>query len=320
MVVILKEGVVGLFDIFLKKRLIQERHGQSAEDAKFEKQVRLDGHLHAGKRIASIINEKITSKELATQFILEELDSARKGDDFAKNFVLSSGFSPFEYEGAMNKTQWEGEESTLEHLQNFFRLFLVKFSDGDLMLKVSTTVLDEIMKIWKLGKYAGEDSNAPEEQSRGECGSDNTLLNTVVKTHNLKEGIFANINNDLNESISFFQHQPLILMAYAYARRTVAAGLFLQGVFNREHYSQASQVFRAIQLQTGHTVEFQEEAARQANELLSSYDLRIDKQIVSFITMLVELNQTSEQYTDGKHFIPYEVILENVLNAINGKR
>lgn len=53
----------------------------------------------------------------------------------------------------MLKTGWKGEESELEHLQLYFRYFLMQVKDMDLMVKLSTSTVDEIMKIWKLGKY-----------------------------------------------------------------------------------------------------------------------------------------------------------------------
>lgn len=149
------------------------------------------------------------------------------------------------------------------------------------------------------------------------------LIDVIEKTNNLLEGVFANINNDLGEHFStqnkVSSSSPMILMAYAYARRTAAAGLFLQGVFDRETYAIASNTFKAMQLQTGHTVEFQEEAARQANELLSSYDSRLDKQTIGTITTIVEHNQTPEQY-DGKNHIPYDLVMANLQYAINKKR
>ncbi|WP_041229854.1 hypothetical protein [Denitrovibrio acetiphilus] len=91
---------------------------------------------------------------MAKQFVLEELDAARQGNSHAINFVRQSGFRPSEYEGALLKTNWEGEESELEHLQLSFRYFLIQIKNMDLMVKLSTSTVDEIMKIWKLGKYA----------------------------------------------------------------------------------------------------------------------------------------------------------------------
>lgn len=142
------------FSLFSKQKKDRALGLTSKEDADFESQVRRDGVQYAGKRIADVLNQRINSKSLAKQFVLEELDAARGGNDFAINFVKNSGFRPSEYIGAMSQTSWEGDESELEQIQLFVRSgFMSKISDIDLMVQLSTTVVDEIMKIWKLGKY-----------------------------------------------------------------------------------------------------------------------------------------------------------------------
>jgi len=144
---------MGLFGKVFSGIFESNSKNRSQEDIDFENQVKNDGYEYAGKRIADLLNEKITSKDLAKQFVLEELDAARQGNDYAKAFVKNSGFKSVEYVGAMNKTRWEGDESELEHLQLFLRAFSIKISDINLMIKVSTVVVDEIMKRWGLGKY-----------------------------------------------------------------------------------------------------------------------------------------------------------------------
>lgn len=142
------------FKLFSKQKKDRSLGLTSKEDADFENQVRRDGVQYAGKRIAEVLNQQINSRSLAKQYVLEELDAARDGNDFAINFVKNSGFSPSEYIGAMSQTSWEGDESELEQIQLFVRgAFLSKISDVDLMVKLAVTVVDEIMKIWKLGKY-----------------------------------------------------------------------------------------------------------------------------------------------------------------------
>ena len=47
-------------------------------------------------------------------------------NDISVNFALNSGFSPYEYIGALEKTTWEGEESELEHVQLYLRHFVQK--------------------------------------------------------------------------------------------------------------------------------------------------------------------------------------------------
>jgi hypothetical protein len=128
-------------------------------DAKFEEQVNKDGVEHASLRIAELVNEKISSKALALQFVLEELDAARDGNEKAEDFILNSGFNPYEYIGALEKTTWEGDESELEHAQLYLRHFTTKISNIDLMVELSVSVVDKIMQKWELGKYASLQSS-----------------------------------------------------------------------------------------------------------------------------------------------------------------
>jgi hypothetical protein len=137
----------------LNKILNLKSNNRPAEDIAFEKQVREDGVEYAGKRIANMLNAQISSKALAKQFVLEELDGARQGNHFSKNFVKNSGFQINEYNRAMKKTSWEGDVSDLEKLQLFIRAFTFKINDTDLMVKLSISILDEVMKRWGFGKY-----------------------------------------------------------------------------------------------------------------------------------------------------------------------
>ncbi len=327
---------MGLFSKVFRAVFGQSDGGKTQGGTDFEKQVRKDGVAHAGKRIAEELTERIEIltartgtkvKELAKQFVLEELDAARHGDEFAQNFARESGYKPSEYIGAMEKTKWKGEENELEHLQLFIRVFTSEISDPTFRAKLSIAVVDEFMKHWKLGKYSVcegiEDSEFEDEnyEDNDFDDSDNELrlIDVVKKISNLHEGIFANINNDLGEYFTqgnVSRNSPIVLMAYAYARRTAAAGLFVQGVFDRGTYKIASSTFTAMQLHTGHTVEFQEEAARQAEELLGSYDSRLDKLTIGHITTMVEQYKTPERY-DGKNHTPYEVVITALQYTIN---
>lgn len=129
---------------------------KTKEEILFEQQVISDGIEVAGVRVANIISEKITSKGLALQFVLEELDAARQGNDYSINFVNNSGFNKNEYIGAMNKTKWSGDESELEHLQLYLRMLLKSISSTDLRVELSIEVVDNIMKKWNLGKYKND--------------------------------------------------------------------------------------------------------------------------------------------------------------------
>lgn len=154
---------MGLFN----KLFGRKQNEQEVLSVAFEKQVRRDGIPHAAKRIAELVNEKIDDEGLARQFVLEELDAARHGDELAVSFVTTCGIAPSEYIGAMKKTSWEGEESKLEHIQLLVRTFGFNIKDSSLRSRLGIAVLDEIMEIWKLGKYASNKDNAlarPPEQ------------------------------------------------------------------------------------------------------------------------------------------------------------
>ena len=244
--------------------------------------------------LAEYVNQKISSEDVAIQFILEELEAASQGNEAAIIFAENSGFDEDDYIGAMNNSfeEVDGENGPQQEILN---LCMMLYPNQELMAELRRKTVDNIMKQWKLGKYSPINEKV-------------RLVDIVEKNNNLPEGIFSNINNDLNDSITA-DHDIMILMAYGYARRTVAAGLFLQGIFNRENYEQASNIFQSLQLKTGQSVEFQEEASIQASELLFSYDKRIDKEFIAKTTGIVELNQAKSAY-ENNVFYTDEQILE----------
>ncbi len=145
---------MGLFGKVLNSIQNRDSDNRSQEHINYENQVREDGVEYASKRIVDLLNEKITSQDLAKQFVLEELDAARNGNEYAKFFSKNSGFKSYEYVGAINRTKWEGDESELEHIQLFVReAFFLPIRDIDLMVKLSTAVVDKVMQKWELGKY-----------------------------------------------------------------------------------------------------------------------------------------------------------------------
>jgi len=171
-------------------------------------------------------------------------------------------------------------------------------SDINLMVDFRTKIVDNIMKEWKLGKYAP-------------INNQQKLVSMVQKINNTRDGVFGNINNDLNDFSATYEYENNILMkmAYAYARRSVAAGLFLQGVFSREDYQQASTIFKILQRQTGQSVEFQQEASNQALELLFSYSSRLTNTMISDIVRVVELEQVQSAYEYNTYY-PFNDVLD----------
>lgn len=124
------------------------------------------------------------------------------------------------------------------------------------------------------------------------------LSDYVEKKHNLEEGIFANINNDISIAFTDINEiPPIIYMAYGYTRRSSSAGLFLQGIFNESEYLYQVSMFKVIQQNTAHlmnfkhyndTIDFQEEAASMSIDFIQSYDQRLSRKIIFLMTHLAE--------------------------------
>ena len=246
----------------------------------------------AAELVAEYLNQKILSEDVAMQFILEELEAASKGNDTAQLFAKTSGFDKDDYEDSMNNSfeQVDGKNGPQQELLN---LCMMLYPNQDLMVELRIRVVDHIMKIWELGKYAA-------------INNEIRLIDLVVKRYDLEEGVFANINNDLNDAIS--ENTDILLkMAYGYARRVAAAGLYLQGIFNRDNYDHAVNIFKSLQLSTGQSREFQEKAYEQAIEFLQNYDNRFNKIFNSHIISSIELNQAINAYESDLYFTDEQI-------------
>ena len=119
---------------------------------------------------------------------------------------------------------------------------------------------------------------------------DNSIkLSDVVEKVTETEFVFWNINDDLATAAdTIMQSTPLVKMAYGYARRVAAAGLYIQGLADKGAYSHALAMFKALQLQTGHTVDFQELAAAQSEEYMQTYQFLITKPLVSTMISIAQ--------------------------------
>lgn len=248
--------------------------------------------------VAEYLNQKILSEDVAMQFILEELEAASKGNLSAQLFAETSGFDKSDYEGSMSNS-FEEVDGPNGPQQEILNLCMMLHSNEQLMVQFRVKIVDRIMQIWKLGKYSS-------------FSSKETLISVVKLREDHDWGLFANIMNDLGEYAKEYaendqQYNILRLMAYAYARRTAAAGLYLQGYLDRENYNHVSKFFKAIQQTTGFSREFQIEAAQQAIEYLLQYNPKLDNLMISQITTVVELNQVESPYDNGLYFTDEQV-------------
>jgi hypothetical protein len=83
------------------------------------------------------------------------------------------------------------------------------------------------------------------------------------------DDIFVTIWNDLDTDA--FKDDSFAKMTYAYARRSIAAFLYLQGHFNAEEMEYQQKVFRAFQLSTDASYDFQEATAAASFDFLTEY-------------------------------------------------
>ncbi|NVE89261.1 hypothetical protein [Vreelandella titanicae] len=109
------------------------------------------------------------------------------------------------------------------------------------------------------------------------------LLEIVIKKNNTGF-IFIDITNDLGESVeTIMKGSKRAIMAYGYARRAAAAALYIQGIITQKEFEYVFSIFKSLQIQTEHTVEFQEQAAEDAAIYMQTYNIMINKHVVSKI-------------------------------------
>ena len=138
---------MGLFDVFSKKK---KNVAQNTVKSLIEN----DGMDIAAKSFAMIIIKRtIPNKEIATQFILEELEGMSLGDEMAKQYALTSGFNKNEFQGAL-KNSIEEVDGPAGPQQLLLSLSMALYPDRKLMSEFRVKVDDTIMQQWQLGKYA----------------------------------------------------------------------------------------------------------------------------------------------------------------------
>lgn len=123
--------------------------------------------------------------------------------------------------------------------------------------------------------------------------------------------IFDEINGDLGAAADeLTKSAKRIFMAYGYARRSAAAALYIQGHFDKEAYDYVLKIFKAIQIDTGHSIEFQEQAAADAIAYMQTYHPIIDSIFVKTMITVAQDYEVPTGYLDDNDLI--EEILEIV--------
>lgn len=108
----------------------------------------------AVKQLILIIDSKKNSKEVAWQFVLEELDAARQGNDFVKDRIETLYVNYTDYIGAMNRS-WKDVDGPTGP-QQFLVLLTMQISekigvDNAAMVRIS--IVEYIMCHYKFGRF-----------------------------------------------------------------------------------------------------------------------------------------------------------------------
>ena len=97
-------------------------------------------------------------------------------------------------------------------------------------------------------------------------------LHDIVRRSTKSGYVFWDINDDLGKSCeAIMSSSKSVQMAYAYARRSAAASLYLQGIFPKDALAHVQAFFKSLQVQTEHTVEFQRRAFLDSIEFMQTY-------------------------------------------------
>jgi hypothetical protein len=137
-----------MFNIFRKKSQV-------------EALIAKDGIEHVTDRFAELIGRKLTSREIAYQFILEEVEGASSGNSASQRFASDSGIHPQEYRGAMNNSMPEvdGPDGPQQLL---VALSLQLVNNRNVMAEFRCKIDEKIMQRFGLGKYGKTDDRVRE--------------------------------------------------------------------------------------------------------------------------------------------------------------
>lgn len=101
------------------------------------------------------IDELITSEYIAKQFVYEELDAARSGNDEARHFVETSGVKEELYLKAMKQSlpEVDGDNGPQQILLSECFKLLNQTDNRDLIAKIRRITVEKVMSKWRIGKY-----------------------------------------------------------------------------------------------------------------------------------------------------------------------
>ncbi len=100
--------------------------------------------------ILTAVLEYLTTRDIAYQFVLEEIKAASYGNELAKKFVNESGIYPSEYTNFINDSISEVDKAQ----QILIGFCIGLMHNQELMVKLRVGVVDQVMRSFFFGKYS----------------------------------------------------------------------------------------------------------------------------------------------------------------------
>ena len=130
-----------MFGIFNKKKV---------NDPVFLKRITEDGISHAAERFSSILmRDSLPTGSLAHEFVMQELDGARQGNDFSIKFVENSGVAEYEYRDSLNHDTPE-----LDKAQAYMQMIASKlYPRMDIVVPLRIGMVECVKRRYDIGKF-----------------------------------------------------------------------------------------------------------------------------------------------------------------------
>ncbi|MER2540226.1 MAG: hypothetical protein ABTQ26_13385 [Azonexus sp.] len=147
------EVVARANQIVKNQSITSERNPNETEINFMRQAIENNGIDHVVNVVFLMIAPRLTSREIAYQFVLEELEGASIGNDASRVFALTSGISQHEYKNASDNSLEELDGPQQQLLELTFQLAY----DRELMAAFRCKLAENIMQHFNFGKYS--DSN-----------------------------------------------------------------------------------------------------------------------------------------------------------------
>ena len=102
-------------------------------------------------------------------------------------------------------------------------------------------------------------------------------------------GKFVDLSNDLGSFFDYYKNKdPLVMMAYAYARRLAVAGIYFQTIVGSDYFEYVNDIFKGWQGRTDGSYDFQEAAMAQAVEVALNYSPELNEKKLKSLVVFAE--------------------------------